>query len=157
MTQKFKKFALTLHFRHRCYNDIKTKCFVLSLPRILRGWYQSVNCKPSITKEAIDNIKTVAEEKEDCIIALMFDEMSIRKHIEFDGPVGKSLHGDHVDKAKEPLVIIMAVTINYFWKIPIEYFLSGDTTTKNMAKILGANLSNTPIVFIFNIKGKNNI
>lgn len=78
--------------------------------------------------EAIEIIKAVAEEKRDLVIALLFGEMSIREHIEFDGrnhhgyvDVGNGIHGEHVDKAKEVL-IIMAVVINSFWKIPIAYY-----------------------------------
>lgn len=180
---QLKTFALTLHFYSpRAYNYMRKK-FDLCLPhpRTLRGWYQNVDCRPGITKEAIETIKHVAKEKTDLVITLMFDEMSIREHIEFDGRnhhgyvnVGNNIHGDHVDKAKEALVI-MAVAVNSFWKIPIAYFFGrGFTATQkatllkqcidalsdfvkiisvtfdgiasniNMATILGASLSNAP-------------
>lgn len=160
-------------------------------PRTLRGWYQSVDCRPGITKEAIETIKVVAEEKKDLVIALMFDEMSIREHVEFDGrnhygyvDVGNAIHGDHVDKAKEVLVV-MAVAINSFWKIPVGYFFGrgftasqkatilkqcidvltdsvkiacitfdGIASNLNMAKILGANLSTIPFTPYFYYRGK---
>ncbi|CAK1601642.1 unnamed protein product [Parnassius mnemosyne] len=84
---QLKTFALTLHFYSpRAYNYMRTK-FDLCLPhpRTLRGWYQNVGCKPGITMEAIDTIKAMSKEKKDLVIALTFDEMSIREHIEFDG------------------------------------------------------------------------
>lgn len=94
----------------------------------MRGWYQNVNCEPGITHEAINTIKKFRMEKPDLIISLTMDEMGIREFTEWDGrrhygfvDVGNNLCGDKIELAKEVLVV-MAVAVNAYWKLPIAYF-----------------------------------
>ena len=61
--------------------------------------------------------------------ALMMDEMSIRKHIQWDGDhfvgyvdIGTGIDSDSLPPAKEALVFQL-VGLNDSWKIPVAYFL----------------------------------
>ncbi len=59
---------------------------------------------------------------------LMFDEMAIRKHVEWDGSNfggyidnGTNLDDDELPVAKDALVF-MATRLNRSWKVPVSYY-----------------------------------
>jgi len=58
-------------------------------PSIIRKWYSCINGNPGITLEAFKALEVkVKEEKQkgrEVISAMLLDEMSIRKHIHWDG------------------------------------------------------------------------
>lgn len=88
---ELKSFALTLVFYSlKAYNYVR-KTFQLSLPHpsTLRHWYQGLNCQPGFTHESFAALSLRVEQallaNQQVICGLVFDEMSIRKHIEFDG------------------------------------------------------------------------
>ena len=76
------------------------------------------------------------------MIALMLDEMSIRKHVQWDGKqfhgyvaVGNDDFDDSAPVAKDALVI-MAVALNDSWKIPCGYFLINGLTGDERANLI---------------------
>lgn len=64
-------------------------CNALPHPSTLRKWYQGVSGKPGFSAEAktalILKTQHMASMDKTVVVCLMMDEMSIRKHIEFDG------------------------------------------------------------------------
>ena len=81
-------------------------------------------------------------ENKQVICSVMFDEMAIRKHVEWDGKtfvgyvdVGSGIDDDSAPIASEALVI-MAVGLNGQWKIPIGYFLIDGMTGSERANII---------------------
>ncbi len=132
---ELKSFALTLAFYSlKAYNYVR-KTFNLCLPHpsTLRHWYKSVNGEPGFTDEAFVALSMRVDEavrmQERVIVSLMFDEMSIMKHVEWNGSkfvgyvdVGNGVEDDSVPVASEALVF-MVVALNSNWKVPVGYFL----------------------------------
>ncbi|KAM7307077.1 uncharacterized protein ISCGN_010713 [Ixodes scapularis] len=97
-------------------------------------WYQSIDGKPGFSAEALRALKLKTKANTTSGIAticsLMVDEMSIWRHLEWDGQkyVGYMDVGSGVDDNSLPLAknafVIMAVAINGRWKIPLGYFLA---------------------------------
>lgn len=111
----------------------------LPAPETIRRWYKSINGEPGITTESMNILKQKAEEykKEgkELLLAMMFDEMAIKKNVEWNEAESKfsgfvtcentktTQHGNekaHLDIAKDALVF-MVVGENF--KIPVAYFL----------------------------------
>ncbi len=72
----------------------------------------------------------------DVFVSLMLDEMSLRKQVEYDGQVsgfkgynnmGNDVTNEDPKPATEALVL-MAVGINLYFKIPIRYFFIAGTS-----------------------------
>ena len=88
---EFPSFAMTLKFYSaKAYNYVR-KSFDLGLPcaSVIQSWYCSMDGEPSFTKDAMDALKAkglaAKRDGQEVICALMFDEMAIRKHVEWDG------------------------------------------------------------------------
>ena len=90
-TTELKCFALTLHFySSKAYNFVRqTFCLCLPHEKVIQKWYSSVRSEAGFTTEAFSTLETkVKEEKEagnEVHVALMFDEVSIKQKIEWDG------------------------------------------------------------------------
>ncbi|KAH1000600.1 hypothetical protein HUJ04_012907 [Dendroctonus ponderosae] len=122
-------FAVTLHFfSPKAYAYVRQKfqnC--LPHPKTLAKWYCSVDAKPGLTSEALNFLKLKVKNSEEkkIICSLVFDEISIRKHLEYAGSeyyvyvnCGNGLQGDSMELATEALVF-MLVCVNEAWKLPI--------------------------------------
>lgn len=91
-----RSFCLTLNFYSpRAYNYVRMK-FDNTLPSntTMRNWYASINASPGFTSEAFANLKKKADdvkEKTDSKLfcSLIFDEMSIRRHSQWNLPASK--------------------------------------------------------------------
>ena len=130
-----KSFALTLHFYSPKAYEYVRDTFGLALPhnRTIREWYAGVDGDPGFTKSAFQALRLRCKEGEQkgkrVIVALMLDEMAIRKHVEFSNgkfhgfvDVGAGVTSDSAPLAKDALVL-MAVALKESWKIPLGYFL----------------------------------
>ncbi|KAF0718591.1 Reverse transcriptase domain-containing protein, partial [Aphis craccivora] len=103
---------------------------VLPCPRTLSKWYVHVDAEPGFTKEAIDTLSLVCKNSSTTIYcSLLMDEISIRKHVEWDGftyhgynNFGSEIQNETMEEATECFVL-MAVGVNASWKIPVGYFL----------------------------------
>lgn len=88
---ELKSFALTLNFYSpRAYNYVRNIFHnILPHPRTLQKWYASVACESGFHTESINTLKIKVSECKDkgtaCVCALIIDEMSIHKKIEWDG------------------------------------------------------------------------
>ena len=55
-------------------------------PRTITKWLSIIDGNPGITKESIDSVKRkITQAKNPLLFALMLDEMSIKKQIEWNG------------------------------------------------------------------------
>lgn len=83
-----KKFAITLYYYSpRAYNYVR-KQFNLCLPhpKSISRWYASVNGEPGFISEVFTSITNrVKSTNYELVGILVFDEMSIRQYIEYDG------------------------------------------------------------------------
>lgn len=98
-------------------------------PSTITKWYGNLHGDVGILKEAISAIESHVKTKPDLLLNLVFDEMSIRKHIDFNGNqnIGFVDLGDgHSinNKAASNALVFMVVAVNDSWKIPIAYFFT---------------------------------
>lgn len=141
-------FALTLSFYSpRAYNFVrKTFNNILPHPTTLSRWYQIVDGAPGFTREALVALKLRTEEakakEKQLVCNLVFDEVSIRKQVEWTGKkftgyidIGTRIESDTLPAAKEALVF-MLVCLNESWKIPVGYFLIDGLSGSEKAELL---------------------
>lgn len=121
---ELRSFALTLKFYStKAYNYVR-KSFDLGLPHVsvIRSWYSSIDGEPGFTKDALTALKAkvlaAKRDNQEIVCALMLDEMSIRKHVEWDGKrfrgfvdLGTGIDDDSLPEATDALVF-MAVSVN---------------------------------------------
>ena len=67
---------------------------------------------------------------QEVVCSLMLDEMSIRKHVEWDGKryrgfadLGTGINDDDSVPEATDALVFMAVSVNSSWKVPCGYFL----------------------------------
>ena len=146
--EELRSFALTLSFYSmKAYNYVR-KTFQLALPHpsTLRTWYRGLNGRPGFTDEAFAALALRVDEESKnerrVVCGLVFDEMAIRKHVEWDGrkflgyvDVGSGVDSDSVPVAKEVLVM-MLVSLNSNWKIPCGYFFIDGLTGEERANLV---------------------
>ena len=145
---ELKSFTITLRFYStKAYNFVR-ETFKLALqhPSVIRRWYSSIPGSPGFTQSAFLALKHGVDEAESkgrkVMIALMLDEMSIRKHVQWDGKqfhgyvvVGNDDFDDSAPVAKDALVI-MAVALNDSWKINCGYVLIDGLTGDERANLI---------------------
>ncbi|CAL1294995.1 unnamed protein product, partial [Larinioides sclopetarius] len=145
---ELRAFALTLHFYSSKAYDYVRKNFQTCLPHpsTLRKWYQSIDGSPGFTDAALSALKMKVSEatklNKTVICALIVDEMSIKKHIDwnkdkFIGYVdfGTGLDDDQLPVATEAYTFMLNC-VNGHWKIPIGYFLINGLTAQERANII---------------------
>ena len=102
-------------------------------PSVIRDWFSSVDGEPGFTQDAFNVLRVFRKQKlevgKDTLVNLTFDEMAIRKHVEWDGSryrgfvdIGTGLNDDTLPPATEALVF-MIVAIDGSWKLPCGSFL----------------------------------
>ena len=145
---ELRSFALTLkYYSSKAYRFVR-KSFDLGLPHpsVIRSWYSIIDADPGFTKPAFTALsaKVAAAKKtgEHVICSMMIDEMSIRKHLEWNGKecrgyvdLGTGSHDDSLPVATNALVF-MLVSMNSNWKIPVGYFLIDGMTGKEKASLV---------------------
>lgn len=142
---KVRQFALNLHFiSPRAYNYVR-KNFNTCLPhtRTLARWYESVDAEPGFSTESLKAIKLLASNtSKKFICGLCFDEMAIRKSVQWNGKnyvgfvnCGNQMENDVLPIAKEVLVF-MLTCLNGSWKLPVGYFLVAGLTADQKASLL---------------------
>lgn len=141
-----KSFAITLHFfSPKAYNYLRSKFYnSLPHPKTLSRWYTAISAKPGFSQETIDFLKLKVKntKPKKIICSVVFDEMAIRQHLEYDGTnyyghvdFGNCLDGESVELAKEVLVFLI-VCINESWKVPLGYFFTSGLNSNQKASLL---------------------
>lgn len=139
-----RKFAMTLQFYStKAYKYVR-QTLGLALPNIvtIRKWCTSIKCEPGFLKECFQTLKQKSLHKKNILCSLIFDEMSIKKKLDFDGKriwgytdYGTRLESDNMDLATEVLVL-MVVCHTEGWKLPIAYFFIKTLNAKEKANII---------------------
>ena len=98
-----------------------------------------------LCKEAFRSLErkvAATREGEQVMVALMLDEMAIKKHVQWDGKkmvgfvdIGNGVFDDSAPPATEALVL-MAVALNSSWKVTLGYFLIAGLTGTERANIV---------------------
>lgn len=144
-------FCFTLYFYSpSAYEYIRTT-FNWHLPtiRTMRKWYTAIDASSGFTEIAFDALSKKAIElkaqNKPLIVALIFDEMNIRKHSQWDA-ANKEFLG-HINAGKQenyegfsPLakenLVLMVSGIGTNFKIPIGYFPSNGLCAPEKAALL---------------------
>ena len=147
-TPELKSFALTLQFYSTKAYQFVRKMFRLALPHpnVISSWYSKIPAEPGFTEPAFKalslKVEQAKKQKKEVLTSLMFDEMSIKKHVVFDGKrfrgyvdVGDGLADDDAEVATEALVV-MVVSLDGSFKIPIAYFFIKSMSGKEKANIV---------------------
>ena len=75
-----------------------------------------MNGEPGFTEDALTALKAkvlaAKRDNQEVVCALMLDEMSTRKHVEWDGKLGTGINDDSLPEATDALVF-MAVLVNF--------------------------------------------
>lgn len=149
-TECVRCFSFTLYYySKRAYEYVRSK-FNNNLPSVsaIRNWYNSVDGSPGFTTDSFDALQKLAIEArtdgEEILCNLIFDEMKIHKHSqfniwskEFDGFVdlGKDAQNEGpVPLASDALVYLVG-GVNKHFKIPVAYFLIDGLATHERASI----------------------
>ena len=147
--KELRTFAMTLKFYSaKAYKYVrKSFDLVLPDPSTISRWYNVIDGEPGFTQEALTALKAKVfagqRDGQKVVCALMLDEMSIRKHVQWDPKagmrrgyvdVGTKIYDDSLPVATEALVF-MAVSVNSNWKIPCGYFLVNGLTAEEKANL----------------------
>ncbi|KAJ8246096.1 hypothetical protein GJAV_G00263610 [Gymnothorax javanicus] len=148
VSEDLRSFAMTLHFYSAKAYAFVREVFDLALPHpnSIRSWYSSISADPGVTQTAFSAIEAHAKDRKkegkETLCALIMYEMAIHKHVEyaagkFHGYVdlGTGIVDDSLPPAKDAFVL-MVVSINASWKIPVAYFLIDGLTGEERANII---------------------
>ena len=119
--KELRSFAMTLKFYSaKAYKYVR-ESFDLGLPHpsVVRSWYNVMDGEPGFTKETLTALQAkVSTGKRDghkVVGSLMLDEMSIRKHVQWDSKaekyrgfvdLGTDIDDDSLPEATEALVFM---------------------------------------------------
>lgn len=146
-SNEVKTFASALHYYSpRAYEYVR-KYFQLPHQATLRSWMANIECRPGFCIPAFEELsrRRKSEQGDNFkVCSLVADEISLKKHIHFEsstssffGYVDKGLihETDETNKATSALVL-MAVGLKGYWKIPLAYVLVNGVTGSYLASIL---------------------
>ena len=143
--EQFRAFALTLHYYSpRAYEYVRSKFnFCLPHPKTISKWYGSIHGEPGIITEALNYIRQrVNNVNYPLLGSIIFDEMAIKQHVEFDGTkfCGYTDMGDNIISEDNTLaseaLVIMILCMNDAWKIPIAYFLINKISSEMKSNLI---------------------
>lgn len=133
-----RKFALTL-FAHspKAYRYVREKFSnTLPHPRTMKKWYSQSDCngEVGILPEALKTLQNasaeLAKNGKTLLASLAFDEMAIRRHIQYDHQkkefLGFSQYGnlnkDGKASVSNNVLVFMVTVLNYQLSIPVAYY-----------------------------------
>jgi hypothetical protein len=145
-SENIRKFAVSLHFLSpKAYNFVREKLNGnLPHPKTISKWYCNVDAAPGFSKEAFEMIQIRAKysNKKKMLCSLVFDEMAIRKYVEWDGhryyglvDLGTGMNCESMGLASQVLTF-MLVSVNESWKIPLGYFFINSLSSSKKAELL---------------------
>ena len=99
----------------------------------IRKWYSKVPAEPGFTEPTFLAIRSKFEAAKEAgntvVCSLMLDEMSIKKHVAWDGvefrgyvDLGNGNEDDDTSPVAKDALVFMAVCVNGAWKVPLAYF-----------------------------------
>lgn len=134
-SQELKIFALNLNFfAPKAYKYVReTFHTCLPHPVTISSWYQNSNCNPGFTSEAFITIKRAAKKAarsgQKFVCNVVFDEIQVKNHIEWDDRNSKSIgyvefgENDFKNNVEATQILVfMVVCLNRSWKMPVGFF-----------------------------------
>jgi hypothetical protein len=148
-SKELRSFAITLQFySSKAYNYVR-KTFGLCLPHenVVRRWYQTVGAEAGFTRDAFETLKKKVEEEKNqnksVIVNLTFDEVSIKKKIEWTGTkfvghvdLGIGTEPDDSSPQATEALVFLVTALDSSWKLSIGYFLIAGLTAEEKCQLL---------------------
>ncbi|XP_064483041.1 uncharacterized protein LOC135395883 [Ornithodoros turicata] len=140
---QYRNFALKLHFAGPKAYRFLSRYLLLPTERCLKYWLQEVAMQPGVVPPVLDSLQTRLQgtplKDRACII--MFDEMSIKQHLQYDR--GSDVVYGYADSGTErspefahsALVAVLA-GISKNWLQPLSYILSKTTASAETLQTL---------------------
>lgn len=138
-------FSFTLHYYSpRAYEYLRS-VFNCNLPatRTLRYWLSSIDNSSGFTENSLNALRTKAEAArtrgEELIVSLIYDEMYIRRHSQWDKnkkeflghiAAGRPEEYEEFSPLSKDVLVLMVSGISQDFKIPIAYFSQLDCMQK---------------------------
>ncbi|CAG4952681.1 unnamed protein product [Parnassius apollo] len=139
-----KVMALSIYKRSTgCYRLLR-RLFCLPSEGTLKALLNRIPMKCGINSQIFKTIKDITKnrEPEENLCILAFDEMSIRKHLQYNSKQdvidGYQDHGNQ-GRTMEPAthaLLFMAIGIRKKWKQPLAFYFSGDCVTADRLSVL---------------------
>ncbi|CAG4936128.1 unnamed protein product [Parnassius apollo] len=139
-----KVMALSIYKRSTgCYRLLR-RLFCLPSEGTLKALLNRIPMKCGINSQIFKTIKDITKnrEPEENLCILAFDEMSIRKHLQYNSKQdvidGYQDHGNQ-GRTMEPAthaLLFMAIGIRKKWKQPLAFYCSGDCVTADRLSVL---------------------
>lgn len=133
--ESVRSFSLTLHsLSPRAYNYVRKK-FRNNLPHssTIRKWYANSSCngEPGLSKESLDTLRKLVEQHEkEIFVTVSFDEMHIKKHVQWSDTKKKFIghitygsipeHAEYLPVANNAIVF-MVNGFNLKFNIPVAF------------------------------------
>lgn len=143
--EKEKDFATAFYYKSPVgYRFLRKKGLVLPAPNTIRGWIAQNSYKTGIDEGLLDQLKLkcqgLPKNARTCVMA--FDEMAIKDNLEYnkkldiiEGFEDLGFLGRSAKKATQALVFSIRGLYGK-WKMPISYFFSSNSITREKLKVL---------------------
>lgn len=138
-TPAVKKFALTLNYYSPSGYKYVRRQFDSCLPHpsTLSKWYQVIDANAGFTEEAFRALRSKLSQSDKRLACLMVDEMAIRQQKTFNG---KDVEGlvtfGPDDEIATQAYVLMLVSLNDAFKLPLGYFLINGMSAEQRANII---------------------
>lgn len=144
-TKKEQDFSISFYYKSpKAYRFLRRQGILLPSVSSIRGWIGQCIFKTGIDSSVLDQLQkkysSMSTEERKCILA--FDEMSIKKNLEYSkkleiiegyedlGPLGR------FPKLAKQVLVFSIRGLYHKWKLPIAYFVSGTSVTGDKMKSL---------------------
>lgn len=158
-----REFCLALEFKSTSAYKYVRNTFEnhLPAPSTIRTWYSAsdMDCGPGINEKCLDILKQKAEQRKaeggELICSLIFDEMAIRKHIQYSHSSKKILglvtYGNNTNEPifASQVIVFMVSGIDEYFQIPIAYHFISSIDKQKRAELLSTvidSLHNTGVI-----------
>lgn len=140
---EMQKFALCLYFHGPAAYRFIASTMALPSPRSIRRWLSRIEMRPGIIPGVMETIEKATENwsREDRVCCLMFDEMSINQHLQYD--VARDIVTGFADDGQErtahianSALVMMVSGISKSWIQPVAYLFARNGASPSTIKDL---------------------
>lgn len=132
-TEEEKNFALSIYYKSpSAYRFLRDRGFKIPCVTLIRKWVSIYNVTPGFSTDVIakltKKVASMSDDEKQCV--LLFDEMSIRKALEYEpkhdliegfedlGPLGRT------NNVASHALLFMLRGLKYHWKCPFSYVVA---------------------------------
>ena len=127
---------LIFYLRGSCYRHSNFFFSLINddIMHCLRNWCSVLDGSAGFTTQVFDFLKSKNDLGDQLVVSLVIDEMSIMKHVSFDGK--KFVGALEDEKFVTDALVFMVVGINKHFKLPVGYFLIKTMNAEERANLV---------------------